>query len=83
MTLSPFLGATPKQGKKPIRFPDRKFYAEFFEKKKIKNLISPRSSQDPGNSIVHQQPFSFVSGFGDFEPLLTAGRLRKKILGEL
>ena len=54
-----------------------------FLKKKIKNLISPRSSQDPGNSIVHQQPFSFVSGFGDFETLLTAGRLRKKILGEL
>ena len=46
LTVGQFLGVTPNQWKRPIRFPDEKFYAESFEQ--LKNYYS-RSMLDPEN----------------------------------
>ena len=45
LTVGQFLGVTPNQWKRPIRFPDEKFYAESFEQL---NYYS-RSMLDPEN----------------------------------
>ena len=38
--FGPFLGVMPDEKKKPIRFPDAKFYAESFEEKIFETIQS-------------------------------------------
>ena len=61
-----FRGDTQQLEKKPIRFPDTKFYAESFEQKKyLKTIIIPEACKDPENWWYVLVPFEiFVQILG-------------------
>ena len=62
----------PHKRKKPIAYPERAFYAGYFEKRKIflKNLQEQKRSPDPENfRWSHQQPFNFFSVFAVFRAI--------------